>query len=114
MIDCDTVDPYILQALDQVYSDVDPVEFQAWVQWTQTQPDYYHARVGSSTCIVKVYNQIDPPWKRVACEVAWCGRGRDAVRALHRGMDWARLQGAELFGYSLAPHLDTMKWRTLK
>lgn len=107
------VDPYILKALEQVYSDVDPEEFQAWVHWTLTQPDYYMARVGDSTCIVKVYNQPDPPWKRVAHEVAWCGHGRDAVRALHRGMAWAKLQGATMFGYSVLPRLDIVKWRTL-
>lgn len=108
------VHPYILGAVEQIYPGLDPEAFQAWAHWTTTQPNYYAARVGDSTCIVKVYDQIDPPWHRVAQEVAWCGHGKDAVRALHRGMDWARLQGAVAFGYSLAPRLDIVKWRSLK
>lgn len=84
-----------------------------WAYWTLTQPDYYWAVVGKAGCIVKVTDQIDPPWQRVAHEAAWWGHGKDAVRALHRGMDWARLQGAIRFGYSVAPRLDLIKWRKL-
>lgn len=102
--------PAIIQ---QLYPSLSPIECQAWLEWTYTQPHYYHAIVGHAGCIVKVYNQTDPPWLRVAQEVAWWGHGRQAVRALHRGMDWARLQGAQMFGYSLAPHLDVVKWRRL-
>ena len=104
---------YILGAIEQLYPDLSPKDCHAWLEWTATQLDYYQAKVGQSVCVVKVYNHVDPPWKRVAHEVAWWGHGRDAVRALHRGMDWARLQGAEMFGYSLAPHLDIVKWRKL-
>lgn len=107
------VHPYVQAAVDQVMPEVDAREFQAWVAWTTTQPNYYMARVGNSTCIAKVYTQIDPPWYRVGQEVAWCGSGRDAVRSLKRCMDWAKLQGAVLFGYSLLPDLNTFKWRRL-
>ena len=100
-------------AIDQLYPRLSAEECSLWLAWASTQPDYYIAIVGQAVCISKVYNQVDPPWQRVAQEVAWWGHGRDAVRALHRGMDWARLQGASLYGYSLAPRFDTMKWRKL-
>jgi len=50
---------------------------------------------------------------RVAQEVAWWGHGRQAVRALQRGMEWAALQGATLYGYSLAPNYHLLKWKSL-
>ena len=100
-------------ALAQLYPTLSPHECQAWANWTLTQDNYYWVRVGEAVCGVKVYTQIDPPWLTVAQEVAWWGTGRDAVRALHRAMDWARLQGATMFGYSLAPNLGTITWRKL-
>ncbi len=103
----------IAQGIQQLYPGLPLNDCIAWVEWTRTQPDYYVVTIGNSTCISKVYNQSDPPWLRVAHEVAWWGIGRDAVRTLHRGMDWARLQGATHYGYSIAPRLDTVKWRVL-
>lgn len=100
-------------AINQLYPGLSVQECTAWLLWVMEQPDYYVAVVGQSTCITKVFNQVDPPWLRVAQEVAWWGTGRDAVRALHRGMEWARLQGATVFGYSLAPQLNTVYWREL-
>jgi hypothetical protein len=100
-------------AIQQLYPGLSVGECTGWLNWVEHQPDYYIARVGKAVCITKVYNQIDPPWLRVAHEVAWWGTGRDAVRALHRGMAWARLKGATHYGYSLVPHLDIVKWRVL-
>lgn len=88
-------------------------ECHAWVQWVATQPQYCTYRVGSAGCIAKVYVLEDPPYLRLAQEVAWWGHGREAVRALHRSMDWARLKGATLFGYSLAPNYLITKWKRL-
>ena len=105
--------PSLIPAIQQLYPSLNLQECNAWLEWLSTQPDYYIATVGQATCISKVYNQIDPPWLRVAQEVAWWGHGREAVRALQRGMDWARLQGASHYGYSLAPRLDIMRWRPL-
>lgn len=91
-----------------------PVEqVQAWLDWVPTQPDYCIYRVGQAGCVAKVYVMPDPPHLRLAQEVAWWGHGRDAVRALHRCIDWARLQGATRFGYSLAPHYHLTKWKRL-
>lgn len=104
---------HIPTVLQQLYPNLPIPEVHAWFQWVVTQPNYKLYQIQHAGCVVKVYNQIDPPWLRVAQEVAWWGHGRDAVRVLHRGMDWARLQGATLFGYSLAPHYDRMRWRTL-
>jgi hypothetical protein len=100
-------------AVIQLYPGLSVAECTAWLDWVGTQPDYYINSIGSAVCITKVYNQSDPPWLRVAHEVAWWGTGRDAVRVLHRGMDWARLKGATHYGYSIAPHLDIVKWRVL-
>ena len=101
------------QAVQQLYPSLSERECEAWLAWARQQSNYHICRVGQAGCITKYYDQIDPPWKRVAHEVAWWGYGRDAVRALHRGMDWARLQGATDFGYSLAPHYEIVKWRRL-
>ena len=103
----------VQHGINQLYPSLPLEDACAWVQWIMTQSNYRLFTVGKSVCIVKVYDQIDPPWTRVAHEVAWWGHGRDAVRSLHRGMDWARLQGASLFGYSLAPQLGIVKWRRL-
>ena len=100
-------------AINQLYPGLSLYECQAWLDWVQTQPDYYVSTIGQATCVTKVFNQVDPPWLRVAQEVAWWGHGRDAVRALQRGMDWARLQGASMYGYSLAPRLDILRWKQL-
>ena len=97
----------------QLYPSLSAEQCEAWVMAISTRPDYYIVDMPDAGCIVKVYNQSDPPWLRVAHETAWWGHGRHAVRALHRGMDWARLQGATHFGYSLVPHLDVVKWRRL-
>lgn len=105
--------PIVSETITQLYPNLSPEECEEWAAWTLSQPNYYWARVGKSVCVVKVYNQPDPPWLRVAHEVAWNGYGRDAVRALHRAMDWAKLRGATMFGYSLAPRLDIVKWRKL-
>ena len=99
--------------IDQLIPGLSVAEISAWIDWTRTQADYYEVTIGNSTCITKVYDQCDPPWYRVAQEVLWSGSGRDAVRTLHRGMDWARLQGATYYGYSLAPRLDLIRWRVL-
>ena len=103
----------IAGAVQQLWPGLSVAECTAWVEWVHTQPDYYVVTIGNSTCITKVYNQFDPPWLRVAHEVAWWGTGRDAVRTLHRGMDWARLQGATHYGYSLMGQLDRVTWRIL-
>lgn len=100
-------------AISQLYPGLPVRECTAWLLWAMEQPDYYVTSIGQSTCVTRVYNQVDPPWLRVAQEVAWWGHGKDAVRVLHRGMDWARLQGATLYGYSLAPQLTIMKWKVL-
>ena len=92
------VNESISRAIQQLYPSLDPEKAQHWLAWALQQPDYYLARVGQAVCVVKVYDQVDPPWLRVAHEVAWWGHGRDAVRALHRGMAWARLRGATQFG----------------
>jgi hypothetical protein len=99
--------------INQLYPGLSVQECSLWLEWVYTQPDYYVSTIGQSTCITKVYDQVDPPWLRVAQEVAWWGHGRDAVRVLRRGMDWARLQGAVMYGYSLAPHYDILRWRKL-
>ena len=100
-------------AITQLYPSLSVVECTAWLLWASEQPDYYITTIGQATCVTKVFNQVDPPWLRVAQEVAWWGHGKDAVRALHRGMDWARLQGAVLYGYSLMPDLTITKWKQL-
>ena len=97
----------------QLWPGLSVVECTQWLEWAETQPDYYVTTIGAATCVSKVYDQTDPPWLRIAQEVAWWGHGRDAVRVLHRSIDWARLQGAVLYGYSLAPRLDLVKWRVL-
>ncbi len=97
----------------QLYPSLSIPECQAWLEWVSTRPDYDIAIVGEAVCVTKVYDQVDPPWLRVAQEVAWWGHGRDAVRALHRGMDWARLQGAVQYGYSLAPQYEMLRWKPL-
>lgn len=102
--------PNFNDAIQQLWPSLDPIEGNLWFQWVATQPNYHIDTIGQATCVTKVFDQEDPPWLRVAQEVCWWGHGRDAVRALHRGMDWARLQGAQLYGYSLAPRLDLMKW----
>ena len=94
-------------------SQLDSDECAAWLAWALTQPNYYISTAGDAVCVTKVFHQIDPPWYCMAHEVLWIGSGRDAVRALHRGMDWARLRGAVKYGYSLAPHLDITKWKQL-
>lgn len=104
---------HIQQGIQQLYPELSNEQVLAWFEWIVTQPDYYIATIGQATCVTKVYNQSDPPWLRVAHEVAWWGTGRDAVRVLHRGMDWARLKGATHYGYSIAPRLDVVKWRSL-
>src|SRR5574339_427262 len=102
-------DELVQHVHDKLTPDLPVKDCKAWALYTLRNPDtYYWARVGQAGMIVKVYNQPDPPWKRVAQEICWWGPKRDAVRSLHRGMDWARLQGAELFGYSLYPNIDTM------
>lgn len=105
--------PNFAEGIKQLYPSLLLPEVLAWYDYISTQPDYDIAQVGQAVCITKVFNQIDPPWLRVAQEVAWWGHGRDVVRALQRGMDWARLQGAQYYGYSLAPELTVVKWRPL-
>ena len=105
--------PNLEPAIQQLYPSLNLRECTQWLEWLSTQPDYYIATVGEATCISKVFDQVDPPWQRVAQEVCWWGHGRDAVRALQRGRDWARLQGAILYGYSIAPHYHTLRWKTL-
>lgn len=105
--------PDMHAAVQQLYPSLNVDECNAWLDWLATQPDYHIDTVGHATCITKVFNQVDPPWLRVAQEVCWWGHGRDAVRAIQRGMDWARLQGASHYGYSLAPRLDLVRWKTL-
>lgn len=100
-------------AVEQLFPSLSVEECTYWMDWVETQPDYYITKINDAVCVSKVYNQLDPPWLRVAHEVAWWGTGRDAVRVLHRGMDWARLKGATHYGYSIAPHLDVVKWRVL-
>lgn len=105
--------PNLEPAIQQLYPSLSLKECTAWLLWLSTQPDYYISTVGDATCITKVFDQVDPPWLRVAQEVCWWGHGRDAARALQRGMGWARLQGAVMYGYSLAPRLDVLRWRRL-
>lgn len=105
--------PDMAPAVAQLYPSLSVAECTEWIAWVSQQPDYYIVTIGESTCVSKVYNQSDPPWLRVAQEVAWWGKGREAVRALHRSMDWARLQGATLYGYSLAPDYYTVRWKEL-
>ena len=103
----------IEQAIQQLYPSLNHTECAAWLEWALRQSEYSLFTVRDAACVVKVYDSIDPPWQRMALEVVWCGIGRDAVRALHRGMDWARLKGATLFGYSLQHDLSTTRWRKL-
>lgn len=105
--------PNIAAGITQLHPGLSIPECTAWMQWVLQQPDYYVTTIGDSTCVTKVFNQIDPPWYRMAQEVAWWGHGRDAVRTLHRSMNWARLQGALYYGYSLAPRLTLVKWKPL-
>ena len=108
------MDDLVTRVQQQLSPEIPVQHCAAWAKYTLMHPEsYYWAVVGKAGCIVKVYDQSDPPWKKVAQEVCWWGSGRDAVRSLHRGMDWARLQGAELFGYALAPDYLTTKWRRL-
>ena len=100
-------------AIEQLYRGLSIDECRAWLLWAAIQPNYYISSIGSAVCVTKVYTMEDPPWLRVGQEVAWWGHGRDAVRVLQRGMDWARLKGAVRYGYSLAPRLDVVKWRLL-
>lgn len=103
----------VQRAIDQLYPGLPLNECIAWLDWVKTQRDYYVVTIGQATCVTKVYDQLDPPWLRVAQEVAWWGHGRDAVRVLQRGMDWARLQGASHYGYALAPDVKSVHWREL-
>jgi hypothetical protein len=108
----------VLDAIELVkqvgYPDIDPAEMQAWFAATIENPDYYWAIVGEAICIAKVYNQVDPPWLRIAHEVGWWGgTKRDRVRALHKAMNWAKLRGATMFGYSFLTDLSIVKWRRL-
>jgi hypothetical protein len=105
--------PNMADAVAQLMPGLDVGECTRWLEWVVTQPDYHLDTVGQAHCVTKVYWQVDPPWECMAQEVCWWGYGRDAVRALHRGMDWARLQGAQRYGYSLAPRLTQMTWKTL-
>ena len=100
-------------AINQLYCGLSIEECREWLIWVAGQPNYYINSIGSAVCVTKVYDMEDPPWLRVGQEVAWWGYGREAVRVLQRGMDWARLKGAVQYGYSLAPHLDVVKWRLL-
>lgn len=104
---------HIPSVIAQLYPGLPLDKSEAYLEVIMQRPDYYVTEIKDAGCIVKVYNQSDPPWLRVAHEVCWWGHGKQAVRALHRGMDWARLQGATYFGYSLVPHLDVVKWRRL-
>jgi len=108
-----SVEQIVEGAIAQIWPGLSVSECTQWLGWVVTQPNYYMTTLRQATCVSKVYTQSDPPWLRVAYEVAWWGRGRDAVSVLHRSMDWARLQGAVMYGYSLAPKVDTVKWRAL-
>lgn len=103
----------VASIVQQLYPSLSVEECTNWVSWIATQPNYHIDEIGHAGCISKVYSQTDPPWLHVAQEVAWWGHGKAAVRALHHGMDWARLQGATLYGYSLAPHYLVFTWRRL-
>ena len=78
--------PNLEPAIQQLYPSLSLRECNLWLQWLATQPHYHIDTIGEATCITKVFNQEDPPWLRVAQEVAWWGHGRDVVRVLHRGM----------------------------
>lgn len=106
-------DVEVQQAIDQLAPGLPLDEISCWFDWVEQQPDYYISTVGQAHCVTRVVDTIDPPWQRVAIEVAWWGHGRDAVRALHRGMEWAKLQRAVKYAYSLIPRLDILYWRVL-
>ena len=105
--------PNIPDIIQQLYPSLSLAEVEVWSNWVRRQPNYHIAQVGKAGCVVKYYDQEDPPWYRIGLEVAWWGHGRDAVRALKQGRLWAKLKGAHLFGYSLQGDLYTTRWRRL-